>query len=94
MTYLDELGTQIRERVPRRLLPDVETASLFRLYAVLALAKGVSVNARDVHNAWAAWMQEQDPSHRSLRRFEELDPETQRFDEPFVDAIRGVARRF
>ena len=66
---------------------------LFRLYALLALAKGQALTARDVHNAWAVWMQESDPSHHSIRPFDELDAETQAADEPFVEAIKVVARR-
>jgi hypothetical protein len=93
MTYLDELASEIRRRVPRDLLPDEDTGSLFRLYALLALSKGTAVDAIDVHNAWAAWMQERDPDHRSIKPFEELDAETQASDEPFVEAIRAVAER-
>lgn len=93
MTYLDELAIEIEERVPRDLLPDGDTRSLFRLYALLALAKGRSVDAMDVHNAWATWMQEQDPDHRSIKPFEDLDAETRASDEPFVEAIRAVAER-
>jgi hypothetical protein len=36
-------------------------------------------------------MQEQNPRHRSLRPFEDLDPETRAADEPYVQAIRGAA---
>jgi len=93
MTYLDELAIEIERQVPGELVPDEDTSSLFRLYAVLALAKGQAVNAVDVHNAWVAWMQERDPAHRSIKPFEELDAETQAGDEPFVRAIRTVAER-
>jgi hypothetical protein len=91
MTYLDELATEIERRVPHELLPDDGTDSLFRLYALLALAKGRAVTAVDVHNAWAAWMLERDPGHRSIKPFDELDAETQASDAPFVEAIRAVA---
>lgn len=93
MTYLDELAREIERQVPRDLLPDEDISSLFRLYALLALSKGATVEAVDVHNAWAAWMQERDPDHRSIKPFEELDPETQASDEPFVEAVRAVAER-
>lgn len=93
MSYLDELATEIERQVPADVLPDGDTRSLFRLYALLALAKGRSVGAADVHNAWAAWMQERDPHHRSLKPFDELDAETQASYEPFVEAIRAVAER-
>jgi hypothetical protein len=93
MTYLDEIASEIERRVPGGVLPDEDTAPLFRLYALLVLAKGREVNAIDVHNAWVAWMQERDPTHRSIKPFEELDAETQSADEPFVQAIREVAER-
>ncbi len=93
MTYLDDLAAQIQRRVPKELVPDEDTRSLFRLYALLALAKGSAVDAVDVHNAWAVWMQDRDPDHHSLKPFEELDTETEAADEPFVEAIRAVAKR-
>jgi hypothetical protein len=52
--------------------------------------KGRDVSAADVHNAWAAWMLARDPEHRSIRPFQELDPETQASDLPFVEAIRSA----
>jgi hypothetical protein len=69
MSYLDKLAMRIRDEVPES--HRGETAlDLFRLYAVLALAKGEAVQASDVHNAWAAWMQEREPDHEALS----LDP--------------------
>jgi len=93
MTYLDELANEIKRHVPTQLVPDGDTRSLFRLYALLALAKGASVHAVDVHNAWAVWMQERDPEHASIKPFEALDVATQASDDPFVEAIRSVAGR-
>ncbi len=93
VTYLDDLGAQIERRVPRQLIPNEDTKLLFRLYALLALAKGSDVDAVDVHNAWALWMQERDPGHRSIKPFAELDADTQASDEPFVRAIRAVAAK-
>ncbi len=94
LMYAAEIARQLVDRqVPADLLPGGDTRALFRLYAVLALAKGRAVEAADADNAWAAWMQERDPDHRSLKPFEELDPETQASDEPFAEAIRAVAAR-
>jgi hypothetical protein len=92
MSYLDDVATTIRAHVPAEALPSGELDALFRLYAVLALAKGDKVTAEDVHNAWAAWMQASDPDHDSLRPVDELDDVTQAADEPYVDAIRAAAR--
>jgi hypothetical protein len=91
MTYLDRIGAEIRQLVPPDLLPPGDLDALFRLYAVLALAKGDKVSAADVHNAWTAWMQDRRPEHTAIKRFDELDRATQALDEPFAQAIRTVA---
>jgi hypothetical protein len=93
MTYLDDLAAQIEDEVPAEVLPGDDTGLLFRLYALLALAKGSAVTPNDVHNAWAVWMQETDPDHHAIRPYNELDAATQAADGPFVAAIRtGVER--
>ena len=93
MSYLDELAVEIEREVPAEMLPGHDTKLLFRLYALLLLAKGADVTAPDVHNAWAIWMQETDPGHHAIRPYEELDPAAQASDEPFVAAIKLVADR-
>lgn len=94
MSYLDDLAEAIRAEVSKDLLPKENVADLFRLYALLVRVKGEAVSAEDVHDAWAAWMlrQADDDDHESIKPFEELDAETRREDEPFVEAIRKVAR--
>jgi hypothetical protein len=92
LSYIDELAEAIRRAVPPHLLPDGDTAALFRMYAVVAMAKGDKVVLEDVHDAWAAWMSEKDPKHQSLRPLQELPAEVQRADQPYLDAIRSVAR--
>jgi hypothetical protein len=92
LTYVDELAQAIRRVISPLLLPDGDTTMLFRIYAVLAMAKGDRVVLEDVHDAWSAWMSEQDPEHQSLRPLRELPAETQRADQPYLDAIRAVAR--
>lgn len=78
--------------MPPNLLPDGDISSLFRMYAVLAMAKGEGVVLEDVHDAWAAWMSGQNPEHQSLKPLRELPAETRRADQPYLDAIRAVAR--
>jgi hypothetical protein len=91
--YLNDIARAIRDEVPEDVVPEGTTLALFRLYAVLLLAKGVAVTREDVHNAWVAWMASQDADHEALVPFSELNAETQAEDSPFVTAIRGVARR-
>lgn len=93
MTYLEEIASDIRAEVDSTGPPDDDTRNLFVLYAVLAEARGSEVTARDVHDAWSAWMILRGEAHRSLVPFDELPAEQQTADEPFVEAIRRVARR-
>lgn len=93
MTYLDALADEIRGAVAADALPDEDTSSLFRIYAVLLLAKGGEVTREDVHNAWVAWMLDKGRTHESLVPLAELSAETQAEDSPFVVAIRAIARR-
>ena len=90
--FLDQLAVRIRAAVPPRSIPNDDVRALFRMYAVLLLAKGESVSAADVHNAWVAWMLDVDPSHESLIEFQNLSPDVAREDEAYVQAIQGVAR--
>lgn len=92
MSYLDGVADEIRGAVRQDALPDEDTTDLFRLYAVLLLAKGDAVTREDVHNAWVAWMLARGEDHESLVPFSDLDPPTQVEDGPFVVAIREVAR--
>lgn len=91
MNYLDRIAGDIRSRVPDDQLPDGDTAPLFRMYAVLALAKGRSTTAEDVHNAWAAWMAGLDPGHESIVPFATLPPDVRREDDVFVRAIHAAS---
>jgi hypothetical protein len=93
LNYIDKIAEAIRCEVSPDKLPDEEAVSLFRLYAVLALAKGTSVTLQDVHNAWAAWMIERDPEHESIKPFSELSSGVKKEDEPYLNAIRAVADR-
>lgn len=92
MIYLDELAEAIRRAVPPDALPEGNTFPLFRVYAVLLLAKGEQVTRADVHNAWVAWMAGEGGYHESLVPFSDLNPATQAEDSPYVVAIRTVAR--
>ena len=93
MTYLDALADEIRGAVAADALPDEDTSSLFRIYAVLLMAKGLEVTREDVHNAWVAWMLDKDQSHESMIPFATLPTETKDEDSPFVLAIQTIARR-
>jgi hypothetical protein len=80
--------------VPRDAVPDEpDLAPLFRIYAVLLLARGTQVTAADVHNAWAAWMLGHNAHHEQLKPFDQLDVDVAARDDRYVEAIRRVATR-
>lgn len=92
MTYLDDIGAQIRARVPDHLISP-ESDGLFTIYAVLLLAKGQDVTSSDVHDAWAAWMQIRGIRHPSMIPYDELSSDIQREDDIFAAAIRAAVSR-
>ncbi|OLZ68620.1 hypothetical protein AV521_21075 [Streptomyces sp. IMTB 2501] len=93
MTYLDSLAALIRSCLPPHAKPPAYSDGLFRLYAVLLLAKGDQVTDEDVHNAWCAWMQTVNSDHKALIPFSDLDPATRAADTPYTEAIHAATRR-
>lgn len=91
MNYLDKLAAEIQRTADPKSVPPDEYLPLYRLYAILLLAKGQDVTAEDVHNAWTAWASEHDPENRNLLPFKELSLPVQRKDQTYVDAIHKVA---
>lgn len=91
LNYIERLAERIRKEVDHAKLPDENARLLFRIYAVLLLAKGNAVTAEDVHNAWVCWMSSIDPSHDALVPFTELSHEVAAADAPYVEAIHRVA---
>lgn len=68
--------------------PSAQDIALYRTYAVLSFAKGTATTAKDVHDAWSAWIVGLYPDHRSLKPFNELTPEVQAMDDLYVGAIQ------
>lgn len=93
MNYLELLGAEIQREADPESTPPDEDMPLYRLYALLLLAKGDEVTDEDVHNAWAAWATEHQPESNKIVPFKELSLRSQRKDDPYAEAIRRVARR-
>lgn len=91
--YLDELASAVRESLPAKVDVPEDSDRLFLLYALLVRTCGPRTSARDVHDAWSVWMSDRDPGHESLVPFEDLSPEVQSEDLPFLQAIHDVAVR-
>ena len=90
MNYLEATAQRIRSLIPANNMPD-DAEALLLSYAVLARAKGRDTTAEDVHDAWTAWMLLRGEDHESMRPFNELSPEVQEEDLPFLRAIHQVA---
>lgn len=91
LNYLAQDAARIRASLPEGTSVPDNAEELFLIYAVLMRAKGVAVQAEDVHDAWSAWMASIDPEHESVVPFDELDADTRTEDSPFVLAIRQAA---
>ena len=90
--YLTNLAKRIRDAVPPDVRPDEDDElHLFRLYALLALSKGLSTNRKDIHNAWVVWMIEVDADHPAILPFDQLTPEQRQQDGPFLKAVHEIA---
>lgn len=88
--YIDALALEIQRRADPN--PSADWFPLYRIYAVLALAKGTATTMTDVHDAWSAFMAGLDPHHRALIPFADLGAAVQSMDWPFVEAIHHVAK--
>lgn len=93
MSYISEALKILREELGDEWSDEPESESLLRLYALLALVKGANVTHEDVHNAWALWTEQSNPSHPSIVPFDHLSAEIQQEDRPFLTAIHRAASR-
>jgi hypothetical protein len=93
MNYLDRVALDIAAIAQPCEMPSETDLVLYRIYAVLGLAKGQAVTKEDVHNAWAAWTSTYRPGHASLVPFAELSPLVQSLDQPYVNAIHQAVAR-
>ena len=92
MNYLDLLASKVYQAAHPETTPHDFNLPLYRLYAVLVLAKGQQVTAEDVHNAWSAWASEHALQNQNIIPFKELSSHTQSKDHLYVQAIHDVAR--
>ena len=95
MNYIDDIAFLIYcKTVPKNAVIDIsqEDWRLYRIYAVLCLAKGVETQNIDVHDAWSAWRSDTNPEHVSCIPFDDLPSRTQEMDIEYRDAIRQVSK--
>ncbi len=72
---------------------DTLEEGLADLYALLLFSRGSEVTAEEVHDAWSLWRDRSKPDHKSLIPFAELEPDVQRLDDRYVNAIKRAAQR-
>ena len=91
MDYITERAHTIFQLAHGGGVPTDGDIVLYRIYAVLSLSKGLGTTARDVHDAWAAWISTAYPDHRSLKPFDQLPEDTKRMDDAYVLAIHRAS---
>lgn len=93
--YIDEIAAEIfieshkTDKITFDELGEKEKI-LYRIYAVLCLAKGSTVSCGDVHNAWVVYTANDEPGHQYNIPFSRLPLEVQALDRSFMEAIRHV----
>jgi hypothetical protein len=85
MNYVDETKARLNIVLPG--LPE----ELLELYVLLVFVKGKDCTLEDVHDAWAIWRNQTNPTHKSLIPFDELTDEVKALDRPYMLGIRQVA---
>ncbi len=92
MNYIDRIAVRIYRMAEKTEdSPFPAEFPLYRMYAVLALAKGRRTTAEDVHHCWCAWQSGINPLHHSLIPFAKLSPDVQALDDAYVEAIHEVS---
>ncbi len=91
VSYLDRIAETIRVGLLEDALPNGDTQLLFRIYALLALAKGQDTNGADVHHGWVVWMLSRGEEHPAMIPYSALPASKRAEDEPFAEAIRRTA---
>lgn len=95
MTYIDQASAALVAALAEHCGKDEDagiTMSLFDVYLLLVLTSGEDVTPKQVHDVWAIAEWYTRPDHRSIVPFDQLAPEVQALDQPFVDAIQAAAR--
>lgn len=93
MNYLDSTAQRVEREIAPSLRPEERSGDLYRLYGLLVLIKGIDCTLQDVHDAWSTWMTTDQPDHDALVPFDELSPEAQEKDRPYLAAIKRAAGR-
>ena len=90
--YLDDIADFIYENVGAvdPIFPEGQRL-LYRLYALLALTRGIYTSNEDVHNAWSIWQATINEQHPALVLYHELPESVRELDTPYRQAIRQVA---
>lgn len=88
MNYIQQTKKALKEK-----LPDCED-DLLDLYNCLVWLRGEHTTYEDVHDAWAVWRNKTAPKHPSIIAFDDLQDDVQLLDEPYVTAIKEVAKEY
>jgi len=89
MNYIDK----IKEMLDAELnMMGTDYVGLLDLYGLLVMVVGENCTNEHIHDAWSVWQNRTEPTHRSLKPFNELTKEVQDLDEPYRQAVIKVAQ--
>lgn len=90
MNYIEDVYQLLDEELQ---LKSTEYEGLLETYGLLVLTVGEKCTNAHIHDAWSVWQNRTSPNHRSLKPFKDLSKHVQSLDEPYMLAVRRVAKR-
>jgi len=90
-SVLDELGRRIYVAAEETAPYAGSLRRLFLTYALAAHLKGREVTVRDIHDAWATWVEMEELAESvTLLPWDDLSPELQMLDYPDYEAVKRI----
>lgn len=105
MSYATFVTSRLSDMLHPETMKPGDGATLMRMYAVLVFAKGENVTLEDVHDVWSLWKTGEGWTYGEVKNnaakvtpylvpFADITDEIAAYDQPYVDAIKQVAREY
>ena len=87
--YIEEVKDMLESELKMR---GTDYEGLLDVYGLLVLTVGENCTNKHIHDAWSIWQNRTEPTHKSLKPFNELTKEVQDLDELYRQAVIKVAK--
>ena len=81
-SYIEKVFDAVKAEIP-----DIDP-QLLPLYALLVIVGKGYIDMEDVHDAWAVWRHQTNPTHRFIIPFRELDDEVAMLDYIYMAKLK------